>query len=302
MRWVGSAALCVVLLTAVARAGTSADCDSPAAMSDDWMVATPAQQGLDPKLICAIGPSLAVLKGADPHGVVVARRGTLVYEQYFDGDDMRGSTPTFLMPHDANTLHNMESITKSVVALLVGIAFDRGLLKNLDAPIFSFFPEYSDLRTPEKDRITLRHLLSMTSGLDWPERAISSFNPGNILRWGYIAPDPYRFVLERSVEVTPGTAWNYNGGGVWLLGRVLRKVAEQPLEQFAKEALFEPLGIQQSGHASQMAIRARPGGCTCAREIWRSSANSCWTTVYGRSDASSPPIGSSRWPLGKARR
>ena len=244
MRWIGSAAVCVALLTAVARAGTSADCDAPAAMSDDWTVATPAQQGLDPKLICAIGPSLAKLTGANPHGAVVVRNGVLVYEQYFDGDDMRGSTPTFLMPHDANTLHNMESITKSVIALLVGIAFDRGLLKNLDAPIFSFFPEYGDLRTPEKDQITLRHLLSMTSGLDWPERAISSNNPANIVRRGARDPYPYRFVLERSVEATPGTAWKYNSGGVWLLGLMLRKLAEQPLEQFAKEALFEPLGIQ----------------------------------------------------------
>src|SRR5436190_9548873 len=100
-------------------------------MSDDWAVATPAQQGLDPKLICAIGPGLAELKRADPHGVVVVRNGMLVYEQYFDGDDMRGSTWIGIAPHDANTLHNMESITKSVVALLVGIAFDRGLLKNL---------------------------------------------------------------------------------------------------------------------------------------------------------------------------
>jgi hypothetical protein len=89
MRWIGSAAICVALLTAVARAAISADCDAPAAMSDDWAVATPAQQGLDPKLICAIGPSLAELKGADPHGIVVARGRTVVYEQYFDGDDMR---------------------------------------------------------------------------------------------------------------------------------------------------------------------------------------------------------------------
>jgi CubicO group peptidase (beta-lactamase class C family) len=50
--------------------------------------------------------------------------------------------------------------------------------------------------------------------------------------------------LERSVEATPGTAWNYNSGGVWLLGLMLRKLTEQPLEQFANEALFEPLGIQ----------------------------------------------------------
>src|SRR5436305_937 len=235
----------MALLAAVARAGTSADCDAPAAMSDDWAVSPPAQQGLDPKLICAIGPSLAKLTGANPHGAVVVRRGTLVYEQYFDGDDMRGSTPTFLMPHDAKTLHNMESINKSVIGLLVGTAFDRGLLKNLDASIFSALPEYSDLRTSEKDQITPRHLLSMTSGLDWPERAIASHDPGNILRWGYVSPDPYRFVLERSIKASPGTAWNYNGGGVWLLGLILTKIAGQPLDVFAKDALFEPLGIEE---------------------------------------------------------
>ena len=59
-----------------------------------------------------------------------------------------------------------------------------------------------------------------------------------------IEADPYRFVLERSVEATPGTAWNYNGGGVWLLGLLLRKVSGQPLDGFAKDALFEPLGLR----------------------------------------------------------
>src|SRR5436305_11017368 len=107
MRLIAAAALCVVFVVAVTRAGTSADCDAPAAMSDDWAVATPAQQGLDPKLICAIGPGLAELKRADPHGVVVVRNGMLVYEQYFDGDDMWGSTWIGIAPHDANTLHNM---------------------------------------------------------------------------------------------------------------------------------------------------------------------------------------------------
>ena len=157
-----------------------------------WEVSTPAQQGLDPKLICATGLSLAKLTGADPHGVVVARRGVLVYEQYFAGDDMRGSTWIGVVPHDANTLHNMESITKGVIALLVGIALDGGLLKNLDAPIFSVLPEYGDLRTPDEDRVTLRHLLSITSGLDWPERAISVNNPGNIVRRGRLRSISFR--------------------------------------------------------------------------------------------------------------
>ena len=121
-------------------------------------------------------------------GLSSSEKGALVYEQYFAGDDMRGSTWVGVVPHNANTLHNMESITKSAVALLVGIAFDRGWLNNLDAPILSLLPEYADLRTSDKNKITIRHLLSMTSGLDWPERAISSFNPGNILRWGMFPP------------------------------------------------------------------------------------------------------------------
>jgi CubicO group peptidase (beta-lactamase class C family) len=236
MRLIAAAALCVVLVAAVARARTPAECGAPAAMSDDWPVSPPAQQGLDPELICATGPGLAKRTEAVPHGVVVVRHGTLVYEQYFD--DMYG------VQRNANTLHDIASITKGVVALLIGIAFDRGWLRDLDAPVVSFFPEYADLRTPEKDRITLRHLLAMTSGLDWPERAISLDDWANVVRQGWSAPDPYRFVLARPVDKTPGTAWNYNSGGVWLLGLILSKVSGQPIEEFAKEALFEPLGIQ----------------------------------------------------------
>jgi CubicO group peptidase (beta-lactamase class C family) len=239
MRLIAAAALCVVLVAALARAGTPAECGAPAAMSDQWPVSPPAQQGLDPELICATGPGLAKRTEAAPHGVVVVRHGALVYEQYFAGD-MYG----YVVPYNANTLHDIASITKGVSALLIGIAFDRGWLSDLDAPILSFFPEYADLRTPEKDRITLRHLLAMTSGLDWPERAISLDNSANIVRQGYSSPDPYRFVLARPVETTPGTAWNYNSGGVWLLGLILRKLAGQPIEELAEEALLEPLGIR----------------------------------------------------------
>lgn len=59
MRVIASAAVCVVLFTAIASAGTLADCSTPAVMSDDWPVSPPAQQGLDPQLICSIGPGLA---------------------------------------------------------------------------------------------------------------------------------------------------------------------------------------------------------------------------------------------------
>jgi CubicO group peptidase (beta-lactamase class C family) len=213
-------------------------------MADGWPVAAPAKEGLDPKLVCAIGRHFENWQEADPHGVVVVRHGVLVYDHYFTGDDERDWKPLRDVPHDASTLHNMESITKSVVALLVGIAFDRGWLTNLNAPVFSFFPEYADLRNPDNDGVTLRDLLTMTSGLAWPEHSLPYNNPANLQRQMAEAPDPYRFVLEQPVETTPGTMWNYNGAGVRLLGVILKKVSAVPLDQFAKEGLFDPLGIK----------------------------------------------------------
>ena len=67
---------------------------------------------------------------------------------------------------DVDTLHDMKSVSKSVASLAVGIAIDRGLIRSVDEPILSFFPELADLRTPEKDRIMLLHALTMTLGLE----------------------------------------------------------------------------------------------------------------------------------------
>jgi CubicO group peptidase (beta-lactamase class C family) len=234
MRLVAALAVWLMLAPPVlAGAAIPRNCGAPVAMADGWRVAAPQKEGLDPKLICAIGPTLAKLPMANPNGVVIDRHGKLVYEHYFTGG----------IEYSADTLHDVHSITKSVVALLVGIALDRGWLKSLDTPVFSFFPEDADLRTPGKDRITLADLLSMTSGLAWPESAVSYHNPSNIDRQVDVAAHPYRFVLARPLVATPGTVWNYDSGGVELLGDILQKVSHRPLDKFAKQALFDPLGI-----------------------------------------------------------
>jgi CubicO group peptidase (beta-lactamase class C family) len=243
MRWLGALALGVALLPIAAGAAPPANCDAPTATADGWTVAAPAQEGLDPKLICAIGPVFEQWQAADPHGIVVIRHGALVYEHYFAGGDLRWGPSLGRVPHDADTLHDLRSVTKSVVGLLVGVALDRGLLKDVNSPVFSLLPEYQDLSTPGKNLITLRTLLSMSSGLDWPELAVSYNDPTNIERRMNFTPDPYRFVLEQPLAAEPGKVWNYNSGGVELIGDILTKVSGQPLDKFAKEALFDPLGI-----------------------------------------------------------
>jgi CubicO group peptidase (beta-lactamase class C family) len=232
------AALGLLLLPTAA----AADCGRPADLHDGWRIAAPAAEGLDAKLICAIGRRLEKMTDADPNGVVVARHGVLVYEHYFTGKDERWrelhwGEPPRNMPHDARTLHDLQSVTKSVTALLVGIAFDRGWLESLDAPVLSFFPQYADLRTSDKKRITVRDLLSMTSGLVW-----TPVSPRFVGRMD-AAPDPYRFVLDRPLEAAPGKVWIYNSGGVELLAAIVTKVTGRALDQFAKQALFNPLGI-----------------------------------------------------------
>lgn len=234
---VSTVAVALALLPAIAAAAT---CGAPAELQDGWRVAAPAGEGLDPQAICAIGPQLEKMAEADAQGAAVVRHGALVYERYFAGEDQRWHRPLGRVPHDANTLHDLRSITKSITALLVGIACDRGWLKSLDAPIFAFFPEDADLRTAEKNRITLHDLLTMTSGLAWVEDRPAD----SIWRRVRTSPDPYRIVLEQPLAATPGTLWNYNSGGAELVGAIVKQAVNRPLDRFADEALFEPLGFR----------------------------------------------------------
>ena len=242
MRQVGVLVLGLVFVLIVVAA-IAADCPKPTDFHDGWTVAAPEQEGLDPALICGIGPRLEALKEANAHGVVIARHGRLVYERYFAGNDWRLSMPLGDVNFEAATKHDVRSISKSVTSLLVGIAFDRGLLTDLDARAFSFFPEYEALRTPEKDRITLRHLLTMSSGLAWDETTVPFTDPSNTYSQMEVAPRADHYVLAQPLAARPGEVFNYNSGTAELLGLILRKVSGKRLDAFAKEALFDPLDI-----------------------------------------------------------
>jgi len=233
----------IALLSAPAAmaADTPPDCRPPAAMNDGWAVTTPADEGFDPATLCAVGQALDRPE-ANAHAVLVVRHGRLVYERYFAGEDQRWGQPLGNIPHDAETKHDLRSITKSVTSLLVGIAVDYGWIKDIDAPVLSLLPQYADLRSPETDRITLRHLLTMSSGLAWSEDLPYS-DPRNSERLMSDAPDPYRYVLEQPFATAPGERWTYSGGSTALLSAVLKQVSGRPLDVLAQEVLFAPLGI-----------------------------------------------------------
>jgi CubicO group peptidase (beta-lactamase class C family) len=179
----------------------------------------------------------------DLHAVIVCRGDTIVLERYFDGPDEAWGRPLGVVSFGPETLHDLRSVTKSVVGLLYGIALDRGLVPSPDAPLMAQFPEYPDLAAdPVRAGITVGHALTMTLGTEWDEERPYT-DPENSEIAMEMAPDRYRYVLERPVIVPPGSRWIYSGGAVALVGALIARGARKPLPDFAREALFAPLGI-----------------------------------------------------------
>jgi CubicO group peptidase (beta-lactamase class C family) len=234
-------ATAIALLPQFVQAQT--DCGLPGPRGDRWLVAAPESVGLDGARLCAGVKWLEDSKQRNVHAVLVARHGTLVFERYFSGSDEHRGQMVAEASFGPATKHDERSVTKSVIALLLGIAVERGLIKGIDEPVLSFFPEYSDLRTPEKDRITLRHLLTMSAGLEWHEDDTRYTNPANSENRMDDAPDPFRFVLEQAVVAQPGQIWNYNTGSMQLISAVLKKATGKSVDELARTLLFEPLGI-----------------------------------------------------------
>jgi CubicO group peptidase (beta-lactamase class C family) len=222
-----------------------ADCDAPpVAGKDRWKVGAPEIVGMNRAGLCAMVPPLRELKDANVHAVLVVRHGTLVFEQYFSGVDEKRGTPLGVVTFGPETQHDLRSVSKSIVALVFGIALERGWVKTIDQPVLSFFPEYADLRTPEKDRITLRHLLTMSAGLAWDE-SLPYTDPANSETRMDAAADRYRYALAPAAVAPAGQIYNYNGGGTELLAGVLRKVTGKDFDVLAREVLFAPLDISE---------------------------------------------------------
>jgi CubicO group peptidase (beta-lactamase class C family) len=195
------------------------------------------------------------------HSVVVERRGKIVSELYRSGPDKTmmkrygmGNPFAADTVFDAETLHDVRSVSKSVTSLLYGIARDQNKVPPPEAVVLDHYPELADLRTPERARITFAHLLTMTSGLDWQEWGKGFITSDETpLLW---KADTARYVLDRAQAAEPGTRFNYGGGSTAILADTITRGVGKPLAAFAESELFEPLGIKQWEWATDSQGRA----------------------------------------------
>ncbi len=192
-----------------------------------WPTAAPQDVGIDPTGL-AQAEEFAAANLPDIRSLLVLKDGTLVLEKYYQ-------TGAFDIQQE------VYSVTKTIVALLVGIALDQQKLSSLDQTLGELVPDAFTAGTnAELKTLTVRHLLTMSSGLDWKEDYAM---PETVASQWMASPDWVTFALSLKQNQTPGGAFEYTSPNAHLLSVVLSHVTGMSTKDFAQQVLFDPLGI-----------------------------------------------------------
>ncbi|MGI8705094.1 MAG: serine hydrolase domain-containing protein [Sphingomicrobium sp.] len=234
-------------ISAVLMVGGLGGCVATAATGQTEAIAisAPAQAasvGLDGNALDVLAADIRQGDFGNTHALLVFQENKLAHESYFVGDDRqwgRRREWERSVEFGPGRLHDARSISKTVVSTLVGIAIRDGHIPSADTPLHDLLPSYQHLLTGKKRQLTLRHLLTMTPGLQWNEMGAGPNDESRM----YESADPTAFVLQRPLVAEPGTVWEYSGGTSHLLGVILEGRTGRPIEEYARQVLFEPLGI-----------------------------------------------------------
>lgn len=208
-----------------------------------WESTAPEQVGLHAELPARIRAGVKSGLVAGLHSIIIVRNGRIAVEAYFKGEDANWSKRLGVVNHGRTTLHDLRSVTKSIVSLLYGIALSRDFVPPPEAPLLAAFPQYADLASDtERRKWTVANALTMSLGTEWNED-IPYNDPANSEIQMERAANRIRFILDRPLREAPGTRWVYNGGTSALLADIIERGTGKTLLAYAHEALFSPLGI-----------------------------------------------------------
>jgi CubicO group peptidase (beta-lactamase class C family) len=236
-----------------------------------WAQATPQSQGLSPEAFEAIDRDVTAGVYGNVDAIAVVRNGRLVFDRRYARDYReisRGRTgpigcgegctdpawmhefnyfhPRWHPFYEGREIHTMQSVTKSIAATVIGIALGRGAIPSLDRPFLDFFKDRDLSRVDRRlARATLEDLLTMRSGIEWHEgdRPLDDTNTTVQLEK---SRDWIAFTFAQPMDADPGTKWAYNSGGSELMAGIIRAATGRHIHDYAREFLFEPLGIRDT--------------------------------------------------------
>lgn len=247
-----------------------------------WQQAAPASVGLDEKTLLALDADIAAGKYSLVDSFQVFRCGEQVFERKYAHDyasiygkearikgplNARLSGPyNYFDPawhpyYQGTDLHTMQSVSKTVTSVILGIAMTRGDFKaNLSTPVLKYF-DTSKVRNIDarKRRITLKDVLTMTTGLAWNED-VPYDDPHNDASAMEAADDWVQYVIDKPMATDPGALFNYSSGATELLAYIFQKETGQDIEAYAEQQLFAPLGIKHHWKRSYLGVVDTEGG------------------------------------------
>jgi len=247
-----------------------------------WPRAEPAAVGLDSAALGALDADIAAGKYGLVDTMLVIHCGKQVYERAYAhdyekiyGDPAKTAGP---LNHDVNgpynyfsaefhpyfqhgDLHTMQSVSKTVTSVTIGIAMLRKEFPTeLDAPILKYFDAYHVANVDDrKRRITLRHLLTMSAGLEWNED-LPYNDPKNSADVMESKHDWVQYVIDQPMAAEPGTVFAYSSGVTQLLSHIFKKVTGENVDEYAAEYLFKPLGMRYHWKHSPTGLPDTEGG------------------------------------------
>ncbi|HPD96159.1 MAG TPA: serine hydrolase [Tenuifilaceae bacterium] len=195
------------------------DYTTPELTNDGWEVATLDTNNKTVRNMFVAVDNIKNRVYTEIHSLLIVHHGKLVFEAYYPGHNSDGEYISFTR----DVPHEVQSASKSFRSALIGIAIDKGFISNVDAKLFSFFPEYDYLANDQKDKITLEHVLTMSSGLEWDEwsypygderNSLSSMYQLPYTNWAY-------YVLSQPVAYEPGSTWVYSTGASIMLNNII---------------------------------------------------------------------------------
>ena len=231
----------------------------------EWPVATPQSQSMNADSLKAFDDAIASGKYGYVDGMVVTRHGKLLYQKSYEhdydkiyGDSARkksglnafdtGGPYNYYNPwwhpyYHRGNLHSLQSVTKTITSVIIGVATARKEFPDLSTPVLSFFDTTIIKNIDDrKRRMTIRHLLTMTAGFEWNENLHYSDSRNDCSQME-ASFDWIQYVINKPMAIDPGQSFNYNSGASELLSYIFRKATGKDIEEYASEYLFTPLGI-----------------------------------------------------------
>lgn len=202
--------------------------NKPAQNTDGFNCGTLEEVGINPDPIYSLITKILTKEVPNIHSLLILKDNKLVLEEYF-------------YSYTAYKPHRIHSVTKSITSALTGIAIDKNLITDINKPVWEYFTDWDKAKwVSQKYDIGLKHLLSMSAGLEWKGLTPNESNDDIDM---YKTGDYFGFLLNKNQKFTPGTNFTYNNGLSIMLGHIIEKVSALSIDSFSRKFLFNDLAI-----------------------------------------------------------